>query len=119
MKKPDVATLLRSVRRGDRGAWKRLVESQARRLYAIAWAVTRDNGTAEDVVQDVFLRIAQGRVPVLRRGAAEAFLARMAARAAIDTWVVEARPNWIDSHSLTRRRRRRRQSERRATGPEE
>ncbi len=83
-REPELAAILQRVKLGDREAWSRLVESQARRLYSIAWTVTRDNGVAEDVVQEVFLRIAQHRVPRLRPGAGEAFLARMAASSAID-----------------------------------
>jgi len=43
--------------RGDESAWETLVFLHTRLVYWIAWRFTGDHGTAEDVTQEVFLRV--------------------------------------------------------------
>lgn len=43
--------------RGDESAWETLVCQHTRLVYWIAWRFTGDHGTAEDVTQEVFLRV--------------------------------------------------------------
>ncbi len=76
--------LLKAVQAGDRSAFGALVRSQAARLYTIAFRVTRDGSLAEDVVQETFLRILKEKRPLRNAVAAEAWLARIAIRSAID-----------------------------------
>jgi RNA polymerase sigma-70 factor (ECF subfamily) len=76
---------LRKILAGDGQSWEQLVRTQTRRLHSIAWAVTRDASFAEDIVQNVFLRILERGLPRLRRGSLPSYLARMTCHAAIDT----------------------------------
>lgn len=53
----ELATLLAAVARRDRAAFKRLYDRIAPKLFAILLRILRNKATAEEVLQDVFLRI--------------------------------------------------------------
>jgi RNA polymerase sigma-70 factor (ECF subfamily) len=53
----DLAELLWSVAGGDRGAFRKLYDLQAPRLYAVALRVTRQPALASDAVHDAFLQV--------------------------------------------------------------
>lgn len=53
----DDAELLRKAVSGDAGAFRHLSQRHAGRLIALARAVLKDDAEAEDVVQDVMLRL--------------------------------------------------------------
>ncbi len=55
----ELATLLSAVVRGDRVAFKELYGRTAPKLFAILLRILRNKVAAEDVLQDVFLRIWQ------------------------------------------------------------
>lgn len=55
----DDASLLRSVAAGDRVAFERLSRRHLDRAYAVALRITGSGPDAEDVVQEVFLRLWQ------------------------------------------------------------
>src|SRR5438093_2356707 len=80
----DPAPLLAGTQAGDRAAFESLIRSQSKRLYALACRVTGDSSMAEDVVQDTFLRILEGRSPLRQKGAAQAWLAQVTTRVALD-----------------------------------
>ena len=80
----DLAEILNAVQTGDTKAWNTLVQAEGNRVYRLARAVTHDDALAEDVVQEVFLKIAQRRLPRLRRGRGTRYLTQMTTRAAID-----------------------------------
>ena len=42
---------------GDEGAWERLVKLHSRRVYGICYRFTNNDGEAQDLTQDVFMRI--------------------------------------------------------------
>jgi len=42
---------------GDQGAWEELVKTQSRRVYAICYRFTGKDSEAQDMTQDVFLRV--------------------------------------------------------------
>lgn len=42
---------------GDQGAWESLVKLHTRRVYGICYRFTNNDGEAQDLTQDVFLRI--------------------------------------------------------------
>ena len=46
---------------GDEAAFEALIRAHGRRLYAIAFAIVQDVAEAEDIVQDTFLKLHQGR----------------------------------------------------------
>lgn len=51
----DEARLVQRARRGDRGAFDRLVEGHLSRVWAVVWRILRHREDTEDVVQEVFL----------------------------------------------------------------
>jgi RNA polymerase sigma-70 factor, ECF subfamily len=52
-----VAKLVRQCMAGDSQAWQQLVTSQHRRIYAICYRFTGSASDAEDLTQDVFLKL--------------------------------------------------------------
>jgi RNA polymerase sigma-70 factor (ECF subfamily) len=52
-----VARLVRQCMAGDSHAWQQLVTSQHRRIYAICYRFTGSSTDAEDLTQDVFLKL--------------------------------------------------------------
>lgn len=52
-----VARLVRQCIAGDGQAWQQLVASQHRRIYAICYRFTGSSSDAEDLTQDVFLKL--------------------------------------------------------------
>jgi len=42
---------------GDEAAWEELVRTQSRRVYSICYRFTNDSTAAEDITQEVFLRV--------------------------------------------------------------
>jgi RNA polymerase sigma-70 factor (ECF subfamily) len=58
--KPDqaeLADLIRAVAAGDRVAYQRLYATTAPKLFGIVLRMIRDRSMAEDILQDVFLRV--------------------------------------------------------------
>jgi RNA polymerase sigma-70 factor (ECF subfamily) len=80
----DLETTIERAGAGDPAAWEALIRDGASLLHAAAVAITRDAALAEDVVQECFLRVLQGRCPSLRPGTGKAFLLRVTASTAID-----------------------------------
>lgn len=54
-----LAILLESVKRQDRGAFETLYDSTVNRLYSLAFRITRQHETTEEVVSDVYLQVWQ------------------------------------------------------------
>lgn len=52
-----IARLVRQCLAGDGQAWQQLVASQHRRIYAICYRFTGSSSDAEDLTQDVFLKL--------------------------------------------------------------
>jgi RNA polymerase sigma-70 factor (ECF subfamily) len=46
---------------GDEDAFERLIRGYSRRVYAVAYAIVQDVAEAEDIVQETFLKVHQGR----------------------------------------------------------
>lgn len=58
MRRPDVAPdVVVAAQGGDEQAFERIVEHYQRPVFAIAYRMTCDAGRAEDLAQDVFLRV--------------------------------------------------------------
>lgn len=79
------ATLLRRIRERDEGALSEFYDRHASFVYSLARSVLRDDGDAEDVVQDVFFRVWE-RADAFdsARGSPAAWLTTMTRRLAID-----------------------------------
>jgi RNA polymerase sigma-70 factor (ECF subfamily) len=52
-----LALLVQRCLAGDQSAWNRLVTGQQKRVYAICYRFTGDQDEAEDITQDVFLKV--------------------------------------------------------------
>src|SRR5260221_5706154 len=52
--------LIEAAQRGDRAAFRRLVERHQRRAFSIALGMVRDEHDARDLVQEAFLRVYRG-----------------------------------------------------------
>lgn len=81
----DLSELLRRIAAGDRGAFRRLYDLQASRLYAVALRVTRQGPFAADAVHDAFLQVWRnaGRFTTAR-GSPEAWLLSLVRYRALD-----------------------------------
>jgi RNA polymerase sigma-70 factor (ECF subfamily) len=53
----DGAELVRRCRSGDGAAWEEIVSSYSRRVYNLAYRFTSRADTAEDLTQEVFIRV--------------------------------------------------------------
>jgi len=81
----DLVDLILAVGREDRNAFRQLYELAAPKLFGIALRIIRDRSLAEDILQDVFLRIwrnAESFSP--QAGPPMAWLASIARNRAID-----------------------------------
>lgn len=57
MVEKDEFKLVKRVQRGDRAAFKELYGIYAGRIYALALRMTANKGAAEDLTQEIFLRV--------------------------------------------------------------
>jgi RNA polymerase sigma-70 factor (ECF subfamily) len=76
--------LVAAARRGDRDAFRRLVERHQRRAFAIALGVVHDEHDAREVVQEAFLRVWKGLDRWQGDSAFFTWLYRIVANLAID-----------------------------------
>ena len=53
----DGAELVRRCRAGDGSAWEEIVQTYSRRVYNLAYRFTSRTDSAEDLTQDVFIRV--------------------------------------------------------------
>jgi RNA polymerase sigma-70 factor (ECF subfamily) len=81
----ELASLLHRIAAGDRGAFRRLYDLQAPRLYAMALHITRQESLAADAVQEAFLQVWRNAARFeLARGHAEAWLVSLLRYRALD-----------------------------------
>ena len=69
---------------GDAQAAARLVALYRGRLYGLAYRILSDRQAAEDVVQDLFVALIEGKAAYRGRGHPDAFLLRVTSFLAID-----------------------------------
>jgi RNA polymerase sigma-70 factor (ECF subfamily) len=81
--KPSDDDLMREVRTGSSGAFRALVERYQGRAWRVALRYAGDEGQAEDLVQETFLRVLQSAPRYQPRGQFAAFLFRILANLAI------------------------------------
>ncbi|MPR35026.1 RNA polymerase sigma factor [Salmonirosea aquatica] len=53
----DDATLIRRIQAGDRHAFQWLIKSHERLVYGVVWKIVRNQADAEDISQEVFLKV--------------------------------------------------------------
>jgi RNA polymerase sigma-70 factor (ECF subfamily) len=83
---PSDAVLVARSRDGDREAFRELFDRKHKRVYLIAYQVLGDVSSAEDVVQEVFLRLWQHCADYREEMPLDAWLRRIATNRAIDHW---------------------------------
>lgn len=81
----DLAALIRRAAQGDRAAFRRIYETRANRLYAVALRITRQSALAADAMQEAFLQLWQNAGQFdAARGHAEAWLLSLVRYRALD-----------------------------------
>lgn len=89
---PDDAILLQRVAQGDRDAFMELYRRYASLVYSMALRVVGDTQTAEEITQDVFMKVWQkGEMYDVGRGRFSAWLLSVTRFAAIDRLRYEKR----------------------------
>jgi len=83
-KKLDDNRLLESARKGDREAFRMLVNENSRRLYSLAWRIVDDEQAAEDIVQETFIKAYQQMKNFDGRSKVSTWLYRITTNTAID-----------------------------------
>lgn len=80
------AALIERSREGDTDAFRQLFGRKHRRVYLIAYQILGDTGRAEDVAQEVFLRLWHHCASYNEAFSLDSWLARIATNRAIDHW---------------------------------
>ena len=70
--------------RGEPGAFREFVEAYKKRIYGLAFELTRNHADAEDVSQTVFIKIFQSMETFREGGNLNAWIYRISVNAAID-----------------------------------
>ena len=76
--------IVERAKRGDRDAFRRLVETHSSQVFRVAFRIVGDEATAEDVVQEAFLRAYRQLSSFDGRSQFSTWLFRIATNAAID-----------------------------------
>lgn len=85
--------LVRSLKKGDRNAFTRVIEQYQRTIYGYLRARVSDANDAEDLTQDVFLRLYQGR-------------ARLGNEVVLRAWLIGIARNVLREHARSQSRRK-------------
>lgn len=78
------AALVERLRRGDAAALEALMSEYGGRMYRLAWGITRDQGDAEEVVQDVFVTLTTKAATFEGRSALGSWIYRITTNAALN-----------------------------------
>ena len=76
--------LLASLQRGEAGALKTLADRHGQMIYRLAFGITRNQGDAEEVLQDVLLTLARRSASFEGRSALGSWIYRIATNAALN-----------------------------------
>ncbi|HEY2040403.1 MAG TPA: sigma-70 family RNA polymerase sigma factor [Edaphobacter sp.] len=80
-----IARLVRQCIAGDAQAWQQLVVSQHRRIYAICYRFTGSSSDAEDLTQDVFLKLYKNLATFdLQKGSFQTWITTLARNLLVD-----------------------------------
>jgi RNA polymerase sigma-70 factor (ECF subfamily) len=96
------AELVRRCLAGDEAAWEEIVKQYSRRIYSLAYRFTGNHEGAEDLTQEVFLRIYRTLDQYdPKLGNLSNWLMRLARNLIIDDWRKRGRTPTEDSDDLT------------------
>lgn len=90
------ATLLASARRGDRAALNGLIREHQQAVYTLARQMVRDGILAEDISQEVFIRLYRNLAALERPERVRAWLLRVTANLCIDFFRRHKGPDPVD-----------------------
>jgi RNA polymerase sigma-70 factor (ECF subfamily) len=83
----DGAELIRRCRAGDGAAWEEIVSIYSRRIYNLAYRFTSRSDTAEDLTQEVFVRVYRSLAQYdAKQGDLQNWLMRLARNLIIDDY---------------------------------
>ena len=80
------AELVRRCRAGDGAAWEEIVQTYSRRVYNLAYRFTSRADGAEDLTQDVFIRVYRSEQYDAKQGDLQNWLMRLARNLIIDDY---------------------------------
>ena len=80
----DDATVVIDEVTADDLTWQSIVEQHAGRVYRLAYHLTGNKHDAEDLTQDVFVRVSKATIPAASDGEVRAWLFTIARNLAID-----------------------------------
>ena len=83
----DWSQVVRSCMDGDSGAWAELVRTHHRRVYALCYRFTGNSADAEDMTQDVFLKIYSNLASFdMARGSLQVWITTMTRNLLVDNF---------------------------------
>jgi RNA polymerase sigma-70 factor (ECF subfamily) len=80
----DEPRLLRALRRGDPEAIREMVDSFAPQIYRLAHGITQDSMEAQDITQEVFIRVLRGIEDFREKSSIQTWIYRIAVNAGLD-----------------------------------
>lgn len=96
----DESALIENARQGDLQAYNQIVSRYQDALYQHVWWIVKDHDRAEDITQDVFIKVFR-RLEQFRGGAFKTWLLRIATNTALDELRSRQRHPWLSLDSST------------------
>lgn len=90
----DDLVILAAAQQGDLEAYNQIVLRYQDAIYQHIWWIVRDHDRAEDITQEVFIKVYR-RLHQFRGGAFKTWLLRIATNTALDELRSQARHNWL------------------------
>jgi len=103
MRDEALETVVERCRAGDDSAWAELVESTADDIFRLAVSFTRNRAEAEDLTQEVFLKLWQNLHRYLRGSSFRAWAYRVARNLFVDAYRrsrEQRKATWVDPEFL-------------------
>lgn len=93
----SVDKLLAATGRGDATAFEKLYEQTKTAVFSVALSILRDRQLAEDVMQEVYLKLWSGGAAAYKSGNAKAYIASIARNAGLNQYGKRKRETLIDA----------------------
>jgi RNA polymerase sigma-70 factor (ECF subfamily) len=92
--------IIRKAAAGDRMAFRELVLEHSHAMYRLAWRLTCDNGAADDIVQEAFIKAWRNIGNFRMQSSFRSWLHRITVNAAMDYLRKQARHNRVETGEL-------------------